>query len=110
MKETSTVTNAALKRQLEEKLARLQERLERIRRDIGKEHSLDAAEQAQERENDEVVDAIGVETAQSLREVQAALARLEAGSYGICERCGEEIAPARLAVLPEAVLCVNCAA
>jgi RNA polymerase-binding transcription factor DksA len=103
------VTDAALKRQLEEKLERLQQRLESIRRDVAKAHSLDAAEQAQERENDQVVDAIGVETAQSLREIQAALARLEAGSYGICERCGEEIAPARLAVLPEAVLCVRCA-
>lgn len=103
------MTDTALKRQLEEKLARLQERMDSIRRDVGKEHSLDAVEQAQERENDQVVDAIGVETAQSLREVQAALARLEAGGYGICERCGEEIAPARLAVLPEAVLCVRCA-
>lgn len=103
------MTDTALKRQLEEKLARLQERMDSIRRDVGKEHSLDAVEQAQERENDQVVDAIGVETAQSLREIQAALARLEAGGYGICERCGEEIAPARLAVLPEAVLCVRCA-
>lgn len=103
------MTDAALKRQLEEKFERLQQRLESIRRDVAKAHSLDAAEQAQERENDQVVDAIGVETTQSLREIQAALARLEAGSYGICERCGEEIAPARLAVLPEAVLCVRCA-
>lgn len=103
------MSEAVLKQQLEDKQEQLQERLARLRRDAGKEHSLDSAEQAQERENDEVVDAIGVETAQTLREVRAALARLEAGSYGICERCGEDIAPARLAVLPEAVHCVRCA-
>ena len=30
------------------------------------------------------------------RDIERALARLEAGKYGICERCGKEIAPGRL--------------
>ncbi len=41
--------------------------------------------------------------------LQEALRRLEAGTYGICERCGREISLARLEALPEARLCIDCA-
>ena len=98
-----------LKAHLEERLAVLQSRLASIKEDVTKSHSGDSAEQAQERENDEVVDAIGNETAQSIREIQSALARIEDGTYGICARCGEEISEGRLQAVPEATRCVNCA-
>jgi DnaK suppressor protein len=38
-----------------------------------------------------------------------ALAKLGDGSYGICDACGEPIAPARLRAAPESVLCIECA-
>ena len=98
-----------LKRELEQRLAALQDRLASIKRDVTQPHSGDSAEQAQERENDEVVDAIGNETAQSIRIIQAALDRIEAGTYGECENCGEDIGNARLEAIPEATRCVNCA-
>jgi RNA polymerase-binding transcription factor DksA len=41
-------------------------------------------------------------------ELEAALERLDAGTYGTCERCGEAIAPARLEVLPATALCITC--
>jgi len=41
-------------------------------------------------------------------EIDAALARVEAGTYGRCEACGKPIPEARLEVLPEATLCVSC--
>ena len=41
--------------------------------------------------------------------LQRAMARLEAGSYGICERCGKPINPERLEVLPDTTICVACA-
>jgi RNA polymerase-binding protein DksA len=44
-----------------------------------------------------------------LAEVDAALARLDAGRYGTCERCGQPIAPGRLEVRPTARLCIDCA-
>ena len=47
---------------------------------------------------------------ETLREIDEALDRLEAGSFGACEECGEEIGEARLAVLPYATLCVECKA
>lgn len=43
-----------------------------------------------------------------LSQVNAALARLDAGTYGICERCGREIGARRLEALPYATLCINC--
>jgi RNA polymerase-binding protein DksA len=48
--------------------------------------------------------------AQELRAIQDALARLKRGEYGYCQRCGEEIAPARLEAMPHATLCVKCQA
>jgi DnaK suppressor protein len=40
--------------------------------------------------------------------VEHALMRIEAGDYGLCERCGEPIPVARLEVLPYTTLCVDC--
>jgi RNA polymerase-binding transcription factor len=46
---------------------------------------------------------------QLLEEVEAALERIEAGTYGNCERCGREIPKRRLDALPQAATCVECA-
>lgn len=40
--------------------------------------------------------------------VDAALAHIEAGTYGICDNCGNEIGADRLEFRPASVLCVNC--
>lgn len=47
---------------------------------------------------------------ESLKRVERALVKLDDGSYGQCERCGETIASARLEAMPEAELCIQCAA
>ena len=41
--------------------------------------------------------------------LERALAKLEEGSYGRCDSCGEPIAPGRLEVAPESALCIGCA-
>ncbi|WP_204913674.1 TraR/DksA C4-type zinc finger protein [Microlunatus spumicola] len=46
----------------------------------------------------------------TLAELAAARGRLAAGTYGTCERCGQPVAPERLAARPEARTCVRCAA
>ena len=46
---------------------------------------------------------------QRLRVLARAEEKIREGTYGICEACGEAIAPARLQTLPEAVLCLRCA-
>jgi DnaK suppressor protein len=43
-----------------------------------------------------------------LTQVESALRRLEEGSYGICARCGQEIAAERLDALPYAIYCITC--
>ena len=44
-----------------------------------------------------------------LDDIDAALARLRAGTYGRCEQCGEHISPQRLDARPAARLCIRCA-
>jgi DnaK suppressor protein len=44
-----------------------------------------------------------------LHDVQAALGRVDRGSYGQCERCGNQIGPERLEAVPTARLCISCA-
>jgi DnaK suppressor protein len=44
-----------------------------------------------------------------ISEVDDALARLDAGTYGACEQCGRPIAPDRLAARPFARRCITCA-
>ena len=103
------MVHEALKHQLENRLATLRARLSSLKKDVTQPHSGDSAEQAQERENDQVVDAIGNETTLSIRVILAALERIENGTYGTCDSCGDAIDEARLRAIPEATRCLNCA-
>ena len=44
-----------------------------------------------------------------LQRVDAALAKLDAGTYGMCESCGSPIPPERLEAIPWAANCIDCA-
>jgi RNA polymerase-binding protein DksA len=44
---------------------------------------------------------------QVLSEIEAALKRIEDGTYGVCTVCGKEIAPERLEAYPSASLCID---
>ncbi|MCW8900784.1 MAG: TraR/DksA family transcriptional regulator [Gammaproteobacteria bacterium] len=46
---------------------------------------------------------------EGLRNITAALSRIESGDYGYCSSCDELISTARLEVDPAASLCINCA-
>ncbi len=71
--------------------------------------SADFAEQAVERENEEVLDAIGEAGRTELAAINEAVARIDSGDYGVCARCGEDIPAGRLDALPFSTLCVGCA-
>ena len=43
-----------------------------------------------------------------LESVERAIRAAQRGTYGICESCGQAIDPARLEILPEATMCLNC--
>jgi DnaK suppressor protein len=73
--------------------------------EVVEEHSSDEAADTSEAEREEAL----IEAAQVRREeALAALARLDAGTYGRCVDCGEQVAPARLEFRPEAARCLAC--
>lgn len=96
-------------------LARRDELAQRARRtevDLHREHDplvADFADQAIQRSNEDVLREIGASAREQLREVNRALERIEAGTYGRCTRCGHAIGRARLETLPEAEWCADCA-
>src|ERR1700741_4863490 len=45
---------------------------------------------------------------ENLHDVDLALSKIDKGTYGICERCGNPISPERLEAIPYARLCVSC--
>jgi DnaK suppressor protein len=45
---------------------------------------------------------------QQLRDAHAALRRMNEGSFGVCEECGEDIHPRRLVAVPWTALCIEC--
>lgn len=69
----------------------------------------DFAEQVTQRENDDVLHAIDSEAHQTVMLIDAALARIKSGNYGICTVCGAEIPEKRLSAVPYATTCVSCA-
>ena len=103
------MTKDKRKHALAQKLLNLEDRLAGVTRDITKSLSSDFAEQATERENDDVLEEIARETKISIFQLKAALQRLEADTYGLCASCGEEISAGRLDAIPETAHCVNCA-
>jgi RNA polymerase-binding transcription factor DksA len=83
----------------------LADRLERLNRDVQRTHDplvQDFSDQAVQRYRLHAI------TECELDRIDAALARIAAGSYGRCERCGERIDPACLEVLPQSVMCKSC--
>jgi DnaK suppressor protein len=52
---------------------------------------------------------VGQSLEQTLARTERALRKLDEGTYGICDDCGEAISPGRLRALPEGVLCLKCA-
>jgi DnaK suppressor protein len=54
-------------------------------------------------------EALAGELTEALAEVVAAIARLGEGTYGLCQRCGQPITPARLEAMPAARRCIACA-
>ena len=66
------------------------------------------ADEANDTTEQETTMALQNEAQQGLDQVNEALARLDAGKYGICANCGKKINPARLKVRPYAIYCIDC--
>jgi RNA polymerase-binding protein DksA len=99
----------ALREQLEKKKAELTIRLERITENLRRGYHPDSKERAKELEDSEVVDALGNEARAEIRNISAALQRMDAGEFGTCAECGIDIDHARIYAHPYAKLCIDCA-
>ena len=103
-------TVEARKAQLEARLDELTARLQRIENELEQPVSDSFAEQAVEREEEEVLEDLGAAGVQEIRMIEAALDRIDQGTYGTCVVCGDPIGDDRLDVLPQTPMCRDCAA
>lgn len=94
---------------LRARIAELEARLAGIEAELDSHGSKDWEELAIEREEDEVLEGMGQSGLAEIEKLRVALARIEDGTYGFCVKCGEEISPERLDVLPATPFCRNCA-
>jgi RNA polymerase-binding transcription factor DksA len=95
--------------QLEERMKLLENRLQEIEEELDSHQSKDWEELATEREGDEVLESLGVSGQTEIARIRAALARMDAGEYGYCTKCGGEISEERLDLLPWTPFCRACA-
>ncbi len=52
---------------------------------------------------------VGQSLEQTLARTERALTKLDEGTYGVCDSCGEAISPGRMRALPDGALCLKCA-
>lgn len=98
-----------IRSQLEERLAMLKRRVSKIEGELRQPGDPDSQEKATEAENDEVLERLGESELREIQGIRLALDKLNAGTYGTCERCGAPIGEPRLRALPFATACVACA-
>ncbi len=53
------------------------------------------------------IEALSASLTETLRDLEDALVKLDAGTYGVCETCGEPIGDARLEAMPAARFCIK---
>ena len=105
---------AEIRRELEARRASTRERVEAL----AERPELGAAQGFGKRIGDGTTEAIsrltdigvGRSLEAGLARTERALAKLDEGTYGTCDECGEAIPPARLKAMPDSALCVACAA
>lgn len=103
------MTPAAAKKILTARRDELLGNIERIEDQLEEKVAQDEEDAASERQEDEVLTALGQSDQNEIRSIDAALARIEAGEYGECTQCGKKIAEKRLELLPDTPFCANCA-
>jgi RNA polymerase-binding transcription factor DksA len=94
--------------QLEEQLQVAEKEIERLQEFMLGEVDVDAEEGDPDLFEREKVAALIISQERAVDAARQGLKAIDAGSYGICERCKEPIPEERLEVRPEAALCVKC--
>lgn len=100
---------ALRKKALITRLRELDTRLHNIEDELDSHQAKDWEDLATEREEDEVLERIGVDGIAEIERIRNALARIDDGTYGVCVTCGDEISAKRLDILPATPFCATCA-
>ena len=99
----------AQKNALQTRRKTLTEHLTQVEHTLDEAPSKDWEDRSSERQGDEVLESLGNTELAELRRIDAALERMTAGTYGICQKCGEPISDARIELLPDTPFCKSCA-
>ncbi|RNL86458.1 TraR/DksA family transcriptional regulator [Halostreptopolyspora alba] len=104
-----------VRRELESDIALLRDEIAKAESDLAErladavdgagDDPTDTGAKAYQREHDL---ALAYNTRDLLAQSERAIERMEAGTYGVCESCGDAIGKARLQAFPRATLCVKC--
>jgi len=100
---------ALQKKILLERHAALTAHLNKLERSLDETPPNDWEDRSSERQGDEVLENLGNMELEELKHIQAALTRIDDGTYGICRKCSEPVSDKRLKLLPETPFCRNCA-
>ncbi len=76
--------------------------------ELGKDGTMDIGDEASDLSNRQLLLSLNEADRKKLVEIEEALERIEEGTYGICEECGDPISIKRLEVKPTAIYCVEC--
>ncbi len=90
------------------KILKDMEKLVRDSNELGKDGTMDIGDEASDLSNRQLLLSLNEADRKKLMEIDEALERIEEGTYGICEECGEPISIKRLEVKPTAIYCVEC--
>jgi RNA polymerase-binding transcription factor DksA len=103
--------HAVLREQLQEERTRVREQLTRLGHgdEAGLAFDENFADSGQVTAERGEVEALAGQLVETLTEIEDALAKFDAGTYGECESCHQLISDARLEAMPAARLCINCA-
>jgi DnaK suppressor protein len=82
--------------------------MEESMRTMDADRDIERMDRIQEEAAEVTLTALDEQGRREMEAIQAALARIDAGTYGICETCGETISAARLTARPTARRCVAC--
>ncbi len=99
-----------LRQDLVRRLEELGHRVDDLEHDLREPLDADFAEQATQMEGSEVTSALENSAILEAEQIKAAIERIDAGNYGECVNCGNQINPERLRVRRYATKCIDCAA
>lgn len=100
--------NKKFRERLEARAAELMQMAREIDAELKETPSPDFEENATESEGDEVLEGLGQAAILEINQINAALERIDSGTFGECTTCGEEVGDARLDAVPHAAQCMDC--